>query len=268
MGVLSVMALWELAAARRPLTVPKGRRWVANLALVALNALVIRVLFPAAAVGGAWIAAERGWGIFNAVAALNWVTIVVPIVVLDFVIYGQHVTFHRVPLLWRLHMVHHAEPDLDVTSGARFHPIEMVLSLLVKLVVVALLGAPPVAVLLFEVILNATAMFNHANVRLPLPMDRALRWFVVTPDMHRVHHSAAMGEFHRNFGFNLPWWDRLFGTYVDQPAGGHLGMTIGLTEFRTEARQTLAWILALPFGTVVGGPPRAPLEKCGPRDAP
>ena len=253
--VLCLMALWEILGARRPLTVPKRGRWLANLLLVAFDAALIRAVFPAAAVGGAWIAAERGWGLFNSTPAPAWVAILASIVFLDFVVYVQHVIFHRIPVLWRLHMVHHADQDFDVTTGTRFHPIEMLLSLLLKLAVVAIIGAPAIAVFLFEVILNATAMFNHGNVRLPVALDRVLRWFVVTPDMHRVHHSVAMRECHRNFGFNLPWWDRLLGTYLDQPALGHQGMTIGLTEFKTGARQTLAWMLALPFGRIVGGRP-------------
>ena len=163
--------------------------------------------------------------------------------------------FHRVPLLWRLHMVHHADPDLDVTSGARFHPLEMLLSLLIKVGVVLLVGIPAIGVFLFELILNATAMFNHSNVKVPNGVDGVLRWFLVTPDMHRVRHSVIVDECHTNFGFNLPWWDRLLGTYRAQPQGGHLGMTIGLTEFRTGVRQTVAWMLALPFGATVGGRP-------------
>lgn len=253
--VFAVMALWELLAARRHLTASKSSRWIANLSIVALNAILLRVIFPAAAVGGAVMAADRGWGLLNRVALPEWAAIALAVVVLDFAIWAQHVVFHAVPILWRLHMVHHADLDLDVTSGARFHPIEILLSLLIKLGVVIAIGAPAIGVFIFEVLLNSTAMFNHANVRLPVSLDGVLRWIIVTPDMHRVHHSTVLGECHTNFGFNLPWWDRLLGTYRAQPQRGHEGMVIGLNEFRSVPRQTLQWMLALPFGAVIGGAP-------------
>ena len=254
-AVLGLMTLWEIIAARRQLTVAWRRRWLSNLSLVAFNALLLRALFPPALIGTAWFAGERGWGLLNVVPVPPWLAVVASIVLLDFAIWAQHVMFHRVPLLWRLHMVHHADPDLDVTSGARFHPLEMMLSLLIKVGVVLLVGIPAIGVFLFELILNATAMFNHSNVKVPNGVDRVLRWFLVTPDMHRVHHSVIVDECHTNFGFNLPWWDRLLGTYRAQPRGGHLRMTIGLTEFRSGVRQTLTWMLALPFGAIVGGRP-------------
>ncbi len=255
--VFAGMAAWELVAARRRLTVPKRGRWTANLGLVAFNALLLRLLFPTATVGVAWFADERGWGLFNHVHPPAWVAVVAAVVVLDFVVYVQHVVFHIVPILWRLHMVHHADLDLDVTSGARFHTVEMALSMVVKLAVVVALGAPPIAAFTFEVLLNATAMFNHSNVRLAVPLDRVLRWLVVTPDMHRVHHSVARAECNSNFGFNLPWWDRLLGTYRAQPDAGHEAMVIGLEHLQQPRRQTLAWMLALPFvGSTGGYPPR------------
>ena len=253
--ILSLMACWEVIAARRQLTVSKRGRWLSNLGLTALNSVLLRLLLPVTAVGSAWVAAERGWGLLSVLPVPQWLVVPLSIVILDFAIWTQHVMFHRVPLLWRLHMVHHADPDLDVTSGARFHPLEMLLSLLIKVGVVLLVGIPAIGVFLFELILNATAMFNHSNVKVPNGVDGVLRWFLVTPDMHRVHHSVIVDECHTNFGFNLPWWDRLLGTYRAQPQGGHLGMTIGLTEFRTGVRQTVAWMLALPFGATVGGRP-------------
>ena len=247
-GVFAIMALWELRSPRRALTRSKAVRWINNLGLVFLNSLVLRLLFPAAAVGVAAMAEARGWGLLHLYeVAFPW-AVVLSVVVMDMVIYLQHVMVHAVPLLWRLHRVHHADPDYDVTTGARFHTLEIILSMLIKFATIMVLGPPVVAVVIFEVLLNATAMFNHSNVRLPLGLDRVLRWLVVTPDMHRVHHSVEDDETNSNFGFNLPWWDRLFGTYRDQPRAGHQGMTIGIHRFR-DAR-IVSWLpgmLALPF---------------------
>ncbi len=245
-GVFGAMALWELVAERRHLRAPKGSRWVANISLLVVNTLAMRLFSPIAAMGIAAIAAERGWGLLNNVAIPYPVAVVASVVMLDFSIYLQHVMFHAVPALWRLHMVHHADVDFDVTTGSRFHTIEIVLSMGIKTAAVAVLGPPVVAVVIFEVLLNATSMFNHANVRLPLAADRVLRWIVVTPDMHRVHHSVTSRECNSNFGFSLPWWDRLLGTYRDQPAAGHEQMQIGLSHVQ-ETRQPLPWLLALPF---------------------
>lgn len=248
LAVFLLMALWELVAPRRLLRLPKAARWSANLGLVVLNTLVLRLLFPAAAVGVATFAATRGWGLFNTLPAPFWLAVIASVVILDFVIWLQHVMVHAIPLLWRLHRVHHADLDYDLTTGARFHPIEIILSMLIKFAAVLLLGPPTLAVVIFEVVLNATAMFNHANARLPLGLDRALRLVLVTPDMHRVHHSVEDDETNSNFGFNLPWWDRLFGTYRDQPRGGHQGMTIGIHGF-DDPRQVdrLPGMLLLPF---------------------
>jgi sterol desaturase/sphingolipid hydroxylase (fatty acid hydroxylase superfamily) len=247
-GILTTVALWELLAPRRALTLSKALRWANNLGLVFLNTFVLRLLFPAAAVGMAAFAAQHGWGIFNYLQLPFALAVVLTVVAMDFIIYLQHVMVHAVPALWRLHRVHHADPDFDVTTGARFHPIEIILSMLIKFATIIVLGAPVAAVVIFEVLLNATAMFNHGNIRLPLGLDRVLRWLVVTPDMHRVHHSVEDDETNSNFGFNLPWWDRLFGTYRDQPRGGHEGMTIGIHTFRSASE--VAWLpgmLSLPF---------------------
>ena len=246
-GLFISVGVWELYAPRRGRVMSKRTRWIANLGIVAIDTVVARLIFTVAAVGLAGIAAERGWGLFNILDWPTWVEFVLAMVILDLVIYLQHVMFHAVPALWRLHMMHHADLDLDVTSGARFHPIEIVLSMVLKMAVVAALGPAAVAVVVFEVLLNGTAMFNHGNVRMPLVLDRWLRLIVVTPDMHRVHHSVDPAETNSNFGFNLPWWDRLFGTYRDQPAAGHQGMTIGLEQFRDPARLTLGHIVLLPF---------------------
>lgn len=247
-AVLLAMASWELLAPRRRLTVSKSLRWVNNLALVALDTALVRVLFPAGAVGVAAFTSAQGWGVLHLLALPAWVEGVLAVVALDFTIWLQHVMVHAVPALWRLHRVHHADPDYDLTTGVRFHPLEILLSMLVKFVAIVVIGPSVLAVVVFEVLLNAIAMFNHGNVRLPLALDRVLRLFVVTPDMHRVHHSVEDDEANSNFGFNLPWWDFLFGTYRDQPRAGHLDMSIGIRDY-TQAREVswLAGILLLPF---------------------
>jgi sterol desaturase/sphingolipid hydroxylase (fatty acid hydroxylase superfamily) len=250
--VFAAMALWELASPRRSLTTGKTRRWFRNLSLVALDAVAVRILFPAGAVGLAWLARERGFGLLNAVALPSWLEFSLSFLALDFTVYLQHVVFHAVPALFRLHMVHHADLDFDVTTGNRFHPLEILLSMVLKGVVVVALGPPVLSVLAFEVLLNATSMFNHGNVRIPSGIDRVLRLFVVTPDMHRVHHSVVPVETNSNFGFNLPWWDRLLGTYRPEPRAGHEGMTIGLRQFREPERLTLPRLLVLPFVGDVG----------------
>jgi len=253
-GVLAAIGGWELVAPRRTTTVSKLIRWSNNLGLVFLNTLILRLLFPAAATGIAVLAQQRGWGLFNSFAAPLPLATLISIVMLDGIIYLQHVMLHAVPVLWRLHRVHHADPEYDVTTGTRFHPLEIVLSMLIKFAAIILLGAPVVSVVVFEVILNATAMFNHGNIKLPGNIDRALRLLVVTPDMHRVHHSVENDETNSNFGFSLSWWDRLFGTYRDQPRAGHTDMTIGIRKYR-EPRQ-ITWLpgmLMLPFKGRVSG---------------
>jgi sterol desaturase/sphingolipid hydroxylase (fatty acid hydroxylase superfamily) len=252
-GVLCSMAVWEAMAPRRMLKVQRPIRWSSNLGLALLNGALVRFISPLGAVGVAILAESFEWGLFNVVSLPNWFAVLSSVILLDLAIYLQHVMFHAVPLFWRLHMVHHADLDFDVTTGLRFHTIEILLSLGIKALAILLLGAPAIAVLIFEVLLNATSMFNHSNVRMPLAVDRLLRWFVVTPDMHRVHHSWYRRETNSNFGFNLSWWDRLLGTYRDQPADGHEGMTIGLTQFRNEQRvERLHWMLWMPFSGSVG----------------
>ncbi len=245
-GVFAAVALWEMATPFRDLSTRKPVRWGRNLGLLALDTVLVRLLLPAGAVGASLLAAERGWGFFNVLAAPQVVAVVASVVILDFAIYVQHVIFHAIPALWRLHMVHHADIDFDVTTGTRFHPIEMLLSMLIKIVMVTLIGAPALAVLVFELLLNATAMFNHGNIHLPTRLDTSLRWILVTPDMHRVHHSVKRAECNSNFGFNLPWWDRLFGTYVPEPAAGQEEMVVGVSHIRDD-RQTIPWLLSLPF---------------------
>ena len=251
-GIFALMAAWEVAAPRRKLRESKPVRWANNLALTVLNTALLRILFPVAAVGVAAFVAERGAGLFNIFAVPYPLAMVLSLLVLDLAIYLQHLMFHAMPVLWRVHRMHHADLDFDVTTGARFHPIEMILSLLIKFAVILLLGPPVLAVLIFEVLLNAMAMFNHSNVRIPQPWDRALRWLAVTPDMHRVHHSIDASECNSNFGFNLPWWDRLFGTYRAQPAAGHEGMIIGIEQFRLQRDLWLDQMLLEPFRDQTG----------------
>jgi sterol desaturase/sphingolipid hydroxylase (fatty acid hydroxylase superfamily) len=246
-GIFGAMAAWEILAPRRDQQLGRGARWPSNIGIVVLDTVLVRLVFPTTAVGLALVAEAQGWGLFHALALPGWAGVPIAVLALDLAIYLQHVLFHAVPALWRLHRMHHADLEFDVTTGARFHPIEILLSMGIKLGVVAALGTPAVAVLAFEALLNATSMFNHSNVRMPARLDRVLRWIVVTPDMHRVHHSIAARETNSNFGFNLPWWDRLFGTYRDQPAAGHLGMTIGIEQFRDPAEQRLDNMLTQPF---------------------
>ena len=246
-GVFAVMAALEMISPRRKLSVSKPLRWFSNLGIVVLNTLIARAILPMAPVMFASLMAEMGWGIFNFYAVPPAIAIIATIILMDFIIWLQHVMVHAVPLFWRLHRLHHADLDYDVTTGARFHPVEILLSLGIKFAVIALLGAPASAVLVFEIVLNAMAMFNHANFKLPLRVDAVVRTLFVTPDMHRVHHSIVPQETNSNFGFNLSIWDRIFGTYIAQPTGGHEGMTIGIDMFRTQKDERLDQMLIQPF---------------------
>lgn len=246
-GILVLMAMWELIAPRRPLTTSKASRWISNLGIVLMDTLAVRLILPLQAVGLALFVEAHGWGILNNVILPPWMKIILGVLGLDLVIYLQHAMFHALPVFWRLHRMHHTDLDFDVTTGIRFHPLEILLSMGIKMAAVVVLGPSAVAVVLFEVLLNATSMFNHGNVRLPKEIDRVLRLLVVTPEMHRVHHSVVIKEYNSNFGFNFPWWDRLMGTYQAQPTRGHEGMTIGLSQFRDPGRLTLPWLLIQPF---------------------
>ncbi len=247
LGVFALMAAWEFTAPRRRLRESKPRRWGTNWAIAILDTAVVRLLFPLAAVGAALDAQANGWGLLPAIGAPFWLAFALTLLVMDFAIWLQHLVSHKVPALWRLHQVHHADPDIDVTTAIRFHPVEIALSMLLKIGLVYALGAPAAAVVAFEVILNGMAMFNHANVRMPGWLDRRLRLVVVTPDMHRVHHSVERREHDANYGFNLSVWDRLFGVYLAQPEKGHEGMEIGLKPWRRGEPVRLGFSLALPF---------------------
>ena len=245
--IFILIAIWEIRMPRRALTTPKKGRWFNNLSIIAINTVLLRLVFPVLAMGMAQKAQANGWGLLNHFGTPSVIALVVGIVALDLVIYLQHVMFHAVPILWRLHMVHHADLDYDLTTGLRFHPVEIVLSMILKITIIVALGPPVAAVLSFEIILNGMAMFNHGNIKLPLSVDRLLRLFAVTPDMHRVHHSVIIRETNSNFGFNLSIWDRLFETYIAQPSKGHKDMIIGLSQIMDHRRLTLPWLLTLPF---------------------
>jgi len=245
--IFSVLAFAETHKPRRNLSVLKRERWFSNLAITLINAGILRLLMPVVPVGMALICAERGWGLLNIYPVPSGIAFVAGVVFLDFVIYLQHVLFHNVPLFWRIHRMHHTDLDVDVTTGFRFHPLEILLSLGIKLAAVAAFGPSAASVLLFEVLLNGTSMFSHSNLLLPVKLDRILRLLVVTPDMHRVHHSVIIRETNSNYGFNLPWWDRLLETYRPQPAKGHEGMTLGLARFRNQEELTLGKLLKMPW---------------------
>ena len=246
-GVFALMAVWELLAPRRTLVTSRKSRWFSNLVIVFMDSLLIRLVFPILPIATSLIAKQKSWGLFNNLDYPYLLELIVGVVALDCVIYFQHAMFHMIPLLWRMHKMHHTDLDLDVTSGLRFHPIEIIISMCIKLGAVTLIGPPALAVLVFEVALNATSMFNHSNVYIPPAIDRVLRLLLVTPDMHRVHHSVIRRETDSNFGFNLPWWDRIFGTYRSQPEAGHKDMIIGLEQYRNATNLTLPWLLIMPF---------------------
>ena len=252
LSVLVIMATWELLAPRRPLTVSKLCRWSGNLTIVILNTVIARLFFMGGVVAVAAMAQERGWGLLNWVEGPAWLEFGLAVVALDFIIYWQHQVFHYVPILWRFHMMHHSDLDLDVSSGVRFHPVEIVISTMVKAAAVLALGVAPLAVVAFEIVLNATALFNHSNVRMPVSLDRVLRWFVVTPDMHLIHHSVDVRETNSNYGFNVSWWDRLFGTYCAEPSLGQLGMKIGLEHLGPPVCLNLFMMLRFPFVAQLG----------------
>ena len=246
-GVLLRMGLLETLFPKRIRRFDRLVRWPGNFLLLMLNSFALRLVFPITAVGFALFCTEQKFGLLNQLEPPFPLSVAIAMLLLDLTIYLQHVIFHRVPILWRIHRMHHTDLDLDVTSGTRFHPLEILLSMLIKLAAIWVIGAPAIAVVFFEVLLNAGAMFNHANLRLPAALDGALRLIIVTPDMHRVHHSVIPEETGRNFGFNLPWWDRLFGTYKAQPERGHADMTIGLPEFQDINSQRIDRMLTQPW---------------------
>ena len=246
-AVFAILAGWEVLGPRRSLRVGRKPRWPSNLGILVVDAVLVRLLIPVAAVSAALFAERHGMGLFHILGLPFWLRALLGFVLLDLVIYGQHFAFHHIPMLWRLHRMHHTDLDVDVTTGVRFHPFEILISMLIKIAVVLVAGIPPLAVLVFEIVLNATSMFNHANVSLAPWLDRVIRWLVVTPDMHRVHHSILRDETDSNFGFNLPWWDYIFGTYRAEPRAGHVDATLGLPIFRDIRETRLDNLLTQPF---------------------
>ena len=247
-SILLLMMSAEALFPRKDRVLGRAHRWTSNLLLIVIDGVFVRLLFPIVAVGVAVIAAEKHWGLFNMLGLPIWLEFALAVIILDMMIYWQHVASHHIPFLWAMHKVHHADRDIDVTTGSRFHPIEIGLSMLYKMALVVILGAPILAVIIFEIILNGCAMFNHSNVKLPLGFDRVLRRFIVTPDMHRVHHSTIAAETNSNYGFSLSLWDRVFGSYTAQPSNGHDGMVIGLDEYQHAGPASLTWSLLLPLG--------------------
>lgn len=245
--VLLTMGVAETVRPRRVLSSSKRRRWLSNLGVAFLSSIITRLLIPIIPTTVALYCQTNGYGVFNQIDVSPLIAIIANVLLLDMVIYWQHVAFHKFTILWRIHRMHHADTDIDASTGIRFHPIEIACSMLIKLAVVFLLGPPVISVIIFEILLNGCALFNHANCRLPLRLDALLRLFVVTPDMHRVHHSTNMREANMNYGFNFPWWDRLFGTYKPQPDLGHTDMNIGLNIFRDPKYLSLSQILMIPF---------------------
>jgi len=247
LGVFVLMAVLETMQPKKIRVLPQPQRWFTNISLVAIDTLTLRLAFPLLAVGAAELATAQGWGVLSLVPLPFWLEVALSVALLDMLIYAQHVAFHKAPILWRLHRVHHADRDMDVTTGIRFHPIEISLSMLYKLVCVLALGAPAISVFILEVLLNASALFNHANFRLPDRIDRLIRLFIVTPDMHRVHHSIDPEETDSNYGFFLSIWDRLFRTYIPQPKKGHDAMIIGIANYQDDKPSSLSWSILLPF---------------------
>lgn len=245
--VFIMVASAETVVPRRKLMLSKAHRWFTNIVIVALNPVVVKSIFPILPIGLSILALEKGWGMFNLIDIPHWLKVVVSVMLLDLAVYTQHVLHHSIHILWRLHMVHHADMEIDLTTGLRFHPIEILISMAIKLSVIMALGTPPLAVLIFEVAINATSMFNHGNIHIPVKVDKIIRLLVVTPDMHRVHHSVIVRETNSNYGFNLPWWDRLFGTYRAQPAKGHTNMTIGIASYQNPTKLNLIRLLIMPF---------------------
>jgi len=245
--LLALFAVTEWLFPRRKSYGYKPRRWFSNLSIVAINVGLLRLVFPLLAVEVSFITVEKGWGLFQLVGWPGWLNFGCSILILDVAIYMQHVMFHAVPTLWRIHKVHHTDLDFDVTTGVRFHPIEIIISMGIKIMTVIAFGISPIAIIIFEVLLNGSSMFTHTNIKLPLGLDRVVRWLIVTPDMHRIHHSTEMRERNSNYGFNLSLWDRLFGTYRQNPQVDHPDMELGTPAFRNPKYLKINWLFLIPF---------------------
>ncbi|NKB36600.1 MAG: sterol desaturase family protein [Gammaproteobacteria bacterium] len=247
LGVFVVLVSWELVAPRRSKVLSAWKRRGANLLLMIANAFVLRLLLPLAALSMATLASVSGWGLLNSLAVNIWLAGILSFLLFDLLIYFQHRLMHKISFLWRIHRVHHSDTDIDVTTGVRFHPLEILLSLCIKITAVLLIGPPLIAVIVFEVVLSSSSLFNHANIFVPLKVEGILRNFIVTPDMHRVHHSVKEYETNSNFGFNISLWDRLFGSYRAQPEDGHQGIIVGLKEFRGPEFVNVLWLFRQPL---------------------
>lgn len=247
LGLFALFALWEIASPRRKLLELRRFRWINNFGLIIISSVLVRFIFPTAAVGIALLVEENHWGFLYSFGLPFPVHFFAAFILMDLSLYFQHIMFHALPLFWRFHRVHHSDLDCDITTGLRFHPFEMVISILIKFVTIASIGAPVIAVVIFEIILNAAAMFTHSNIKMTKSIESLLRWFIVTPDMHRIHHSLNVYETNNNFGFFISIWDRFFGTYLKQPEKGHENMQIGLKNFRKGRWQDLRWLIYLPF---------------------
>lgn len=252
-GGFGLFASWEYLTPKRQITKGKYKRWVNNILLLMTSTILVRLLVPTAAIGAAYLVEQNQWGLINTLELPVLVEFFMAMVLLDLYIYWQHAMFHVLPSLWRFHRVHHADLDVDVSTGLRFHPIEIMLSAMLKIIFIVMLGAPILAVIFFEVILNLSSMFTHSNIKLNTLFERVMRWFIVTPDMHRIHHSVRENETNSNFGFNLSLWDRIFGTYLQEPEDGQMSMTIGLDHFREPECQTLKGLLLMPFNNKITG---------------
>ena len=247
MTVLVILICLEIIYPRRKLKLPRMQRWVSNIGISVFNTLFVKLVFPIAGIGAALLAQHKQWGLLNNIEISHWIGVMLFLLVFDLTIYFQHRLFHAIPFLWRLHRMHHTDIDYDVTTGNRFHPVSILFSSIIKFVLIVLTGAAPIAVLIAEILLNATAMFNHSNLKLPIALDRILRLFIVTPDMHRIHHSVEETEHSHNFGFNFPWWDRIFGTYQARPGLGHETMEIGIRGFLNRRSASFLWLLIQPL---------------------
>lgn len=247
LGLLSLFLVAEWLLPRRQKSMQTSRRWMTNFGMTFISNIVVRLMEPVTAMLAAGYAIEKGWGLLNIIEMPAWLAFIVAIILLDLAIYVQHVATHKIPLLWRLHKVHHSDRDFDTSTALRFHPVEIIISMIYKVGIILLLGPAILAVLIFEILLNGCAMFNHSNLNLPARFDQLLRLLIVTPDMHRVHHSVRPKETNSNYGFSLSIWDRLFKTYVAQPKDGHFDMTIGLHAYQSEQPTQLIWSLWLPF---------------------
>lgn len=250
LSILILMMAAEAIFPRKARVLSRRHRWTSNLLLIVIDTIFVRLVFPIVAVGVAALSFENGWGLFNLTDLPIWLEVLLAVILLDMAIYWQHVAYHHIPFFWALHKVHHVDRDIDVTTGSRFHPVEIGFSLAYKMCLVILLGAPVLAVIIFEIVLNGCAMFNHSNVKLPLGLDRVLRRFIVTPDMHRVHHSTIVSETNSNYGFSTSLWDRMFKTYTAQPSKGHDGMVIGLEEHQADGPASLSWSLLFPLKAI------------------